>query len=752
MATISFSPTGSSSSHTLSAQSAHPPVSDANSAAAHALVAALSASPHDFLQPSSALHHATLSLAKHLLDPLASGVSETQSKRQQEARKKRKRGEADGEDGPVLNLKKVHLDGFGVQQVWEQSKRVIDATRTEVERDLPDVVPRDRSGYPEKDDIKSVRFGADGFEVGSSDDEEGEQSDVSALREEGVDWEYDGEDVSDEEGGVEQTYHTEDEGSEEEDVGMDRDIFDDEDGDEDGDSGEDEPAEEYVPDPNGLNDGFFSIDDFNRQSELLEQQDRRGADDEEDEEEEDINWGEDPMNPESLVAKASKKVDNAEGDESSEDDEDGPTFGNVDLNAPEGESDDDMDDDVLEGGEMEGMDMGNANNILYDDFFAPPAKKVSKNKKGRPNPHNFPAGYKKPEAPKDEDVERNMAAAHRDLFDESDADSDASDLSAVDSDDPKSRKSTHERRQAKLQEEIRRLEAQNVAKRQWTLSGEAKAADRPMNSLLEEELDYERTGKPVPVITAEVSEDIEALIKRRILAREFDEVIRRRPDDLATGPSTRRGRFELDDTKPQKSLAEEYEDDALRANDPNYVDPRDEKLKKEHASIAALWRDVSAKLDALSSWHHKPKPATASLEIRTDAPTISMEDARPSAGGDIGGSTALAPQEVYAPGEERAQGEVVTKGGLPVAREEMTREEKLRRRRRDKERAKKAGAGAQGAKKNESKTAKNRREVVSDLKKGGVKVIGKKGEMTDVEGKKVKDGQQAARGVGGFKL
>ncbi|KAK7509499.1 U3 small nucleolar ribonucleoprotein complex, subunit Mpp10 [Phyllosticta citriasiana] len=750
MATISFSPTGSSSSHTLSAQSAHPPVSDANSAAAQALVAALSASPHDFLQPTSVLHNATLSLAKHLLDPLASGVSETQSKRRQEARKKRKRGEADDEDGPVLHLKKVHLDGFGVQQIWEQSKRVLDATRAEVERDLPDVLPRDDlDGYTEKDDIKSVRFGADGFEVGSSDDEEEEETAMSELGEEGVDWEYDGEDVSDEEGDVEQTYHTENEGSEEEDVDMERDDFDNE----DVDSGEDEPAEEYVPDPNGLNDGFFSIDDFNRQSDLLEQQDRRGADDAEDEEEEDINWGEDPLNPDSLVARASKKVDQADGDESSEDEEDGPTFGNVDLNAPEGASDDGMDDDILEEGYMDGLDMGNANNIMYGDFFAPPAKKASKKKKGRPNPHNFPEGYKKPEAPQDEDVERNMAAAHRDLFDESDADSDASDLSSVDSADPKSRKSTHERRQAKLQEEIRRLEAQNVAKRQWTLSGEAKAADRPMNSLLEEELDFERTGKPVPVITAEVSEDIEALIKRRILAREFDEVIRRRPDDLATGPSTRRGRFELDDTKPQKSLAEEYEDDALRANDPNYVDPRDEKLKKEHAGIAALWRDVSAKLDALSSWHHKPKPATASLEIRTDAPTISMEDARLSAGGDIGGSTALAPQEVYAPGEERVQGEVVTKGGMPVAREEMTREEKLRRRRRDKERAKKAGsAGAQGAKKNESKSAKDRREVVSNLKKGGVKVIGRKGEMTDVEGKKVKEAQQGARGVGGFKL
>ena len=37
------------------------------------------------------------------------------------------------------------------------------------------------------------------------------------------------------------------------------------------------------------------------------------------------------------------------------------------------------------------------------------------------------------------------------------------------------------------------------------------------------------------------------------------------------------------------------------------------------------------------------------------------------------------------------QGEVVAKSGLPVARQEMSREDKLRRRRREKERIKKAG-------------------------------------------------------------
>lgn len=327
-------------------------------------------------------------------------------------------------------------------------------------------------------------------------------------------------------------------------------------------------------------------------------------------------------------------------------------------------------------------------------------------------------------------------------------------MSDVDPADPKSRRSTHEKRQAKIAREIQRLEAANVAKRDWQLMGEAKSFDRPMNSLLEEDLDFERAGKPVPVITAEVSESIEELIKRRILNQEFDEIIRRRPDNLATGP-VRRGQFELDDTKAAKGLAEIYEEEHLKQIDPNFVDARDEKLKKEHAEIEALWKSVSAKLDSLSSWHYKPKPAAPNLEIRVDAPAIEMEDARPTAGGDVAGASMLAPQELYKPGDEKNNAEVVTKSGMPVAREEMTREQKLRRRRREKERIKKANLNGPSATKDSANgKAKEKKEkekkMIGDLKRGGVQVIGKRGALTDVEGREVKE--KARSGAGSFKL
>lgn len=686
-------------------------------------------SPLAFLQPTIQLNSSFLAAAKRYLDPVAAGISESQSLRQQDLRKKRKREGGYDDDIRVLHLKKVHLEGFGVNQVFEQTRKIVEAAAEEIELSLPD-----------EGDDGVVAVIDDDDEVNGVEVLEEYHSD-SSVGEEGVDWEYDGVDDDEDDEGEDDEEASEGALSGEEDIDVDDEaegIFSDDDVYE-------EPAETYIPDPNGLNDGFFSIDDFNKQTDFLEQQDQRGEAAESDDDE--INWETDPMSGGATQGKTQAKEDVS--DEESE--EGGPTFGNVDLNAPEGDSDN---DDDFEEGDLDVVDDGmNANNVMYADFYAPPAQKAGKNKKkrGRPNPHNFPEKQKESEADIDENVEGTMARVHRDLFEDDDDVESNGDLSDLDPSDPKSRRSTHERRQAKLAEEIRKLEAANVAKREWQLSGEARAADRPLNSLLEENLDFERAGKPVPIATAEVSEDIEALIKRRIIAGEFDEVIRRRPDDLATGP-TRRGRFELDDSKSGKGLAEMYEEDLLRETDANFVEAKDERLKKEHDEISGLWKSLSVKLDSLSSSHFKPKPAAPNLEIRVDAPAIEMEDARPTAGGDVASASMLAPQEVYKPGDEKSKTEVVTKSGMPFAREEMSREEKLRRRRRAKEKSKKAGLNTPKDKAVEKKESKKtgKKQLIGDLKKGGVQVIGRKGALTDVEGKEVKDADR--KGTGSYKL
>ena len=712
------------------------------------LLSTLDSSSHSFLQPTPSLHTATLALAKRYLDPLATSISTAQTQRQQVYRRKRKRRDHDTDASwKPLQLTQLHLDGLNIDQVWGQARIILDATRVELERSLPTESPSKET----TDRLKVLAGDPSGN--GKSVEFRQPREDPSASSSSDLDDIDGGEEMSlgHSDGSFDNLNQLQLDGEEEVGQSIDDDIEAMLDGEsvsekEDLDelSGSDIGSREtFRPDKHGLNDGFFSIDEFNRQSEFLEQQDARGENDDAASDEEDVDWDADPLTITSSH-KASRVLED-EAVEESEDDDDGPTFGDVDLNAPDISDD----DDSASGAQLDDIGaMNNTNDIKYADFFAPPPTKSSKSSRRRALPKTQPP----PGLTTEDDVQRTISAVRRDIFED--------DLTPDEEGSPSdanNHRSSHQRRQAALTAEIRRLEAASVAKRDWTLSGEARAADRPINSLLEEDLDFERTGKPIPVITQEVSEDIEALIKRRIIAREFDEVIRRRPGNLATGSSDpRRGRFELDDSKPQQSLAEIYEAEHLKAVDPEgYTGKEDEKLKREHAKIEQMWKDVSAKLDALTSWHYKPKPPSASIHVVADVPAISMEDARPTAGGEVGGESMLAPQEVYKPGEgKKSKDEVLKKGsGLPVGREEMTRDEKVRRRRREKERIRKAGGlGPVKGSQSGRKKAEEKRGVIEDLKKGGVGVIGKKGEIRDVEGKPVRGQVAFGKRAGGFKL
>ncbi|RYP05210.1 hypothetical protein DL765_009907 [Monosporascus sp. GIB2] len=711
---------------------------------------------HAFLQPTPAIPNASLQLAKATLDAYAGQVSDEQQQRLKEANKKRKRAENPPSKPEVLKIRKLHVDGFESGQVWQQARRIISNTLQDSKEALEELESRHEVHVNSVNpNVKSPgspeaisKISPDGSEEESAEENvDSEEEDTDEVDEEAsID--------EDDAGDLEELMEGEDEeGVEDMEEGDDERI------DENEEDDEDESSETMVEDPNGLNDGFFSIDEFNKHTQWFEDQDAKAnPNTDQASDDEDIDWHADPLSSNPPAGrKSSKKSRKNEEDElpsDLEDDEDedgGPTFGNVDLDAPEGESDvEEADDNMDERGDF------NANDIFYKDFFAPPKRKGPKQSKPRNSRKTRPV------SPEDRDIDRAMADVHRDLFEDESESEDSDDaLSDVSAGNPKSRKSAHERRQAKLAEEIRQLEAANVAKREWTMAGEAKAVDRPMNSLLEEDLDFEHVGKPVPVITTEVSESIEEMIKRRILAQEFDEVIKRRPDaaDFSSA-NTRRGLVDLDDTKAKQSLAEIYEEEHVKnANPDTYVSKSDEKLRKEEKEIEQMWRDVSAKLDALSSWHYRPKPAAPALTVVSDVATVSMEDAQPAtAQGVTGGDTALAPQEIYAPGRETAEkGEVVAKSGLPVARQEMTREEKARRRRRQKERIRKAGGvggagvGAQPGAGSGGKTrAQERKDTLGDLKKGGVKIINKKGEIVDMEGNKAKAGKAASSGS--FKL
>ncbi|KAL1888217.1 U3 snoRNP protein [Sporothrix stenoceras] len=813
-----------------------------------------------FLTPNAALSTASSEITQVALGTFAGQISDEQQERLRQmhaataARKKRKRANkgagaaaATEEDddkfvrpiGPLLKIRRVHVNGFETPQIWQQSNRIL-ATSTQQSQAILDQLEKeeeeeegeeeDEEDGESEDDEETA---TNGVNVGSDDeDEEGLlEDDLAALEaEEDEDDDEDlsmGEDGEDDFGDEYDDEDEEDDEDDEEDEDDDDtghgpakelvedgeddfgDEYDDEDEEDDEDDEEDEddddtghgPAKELVEDADGLNDGFFDINEFNKQSQWFEAQDAR-ADPNTDaaSEDDELDWHGDPFAaPMGKKGKADKKAkkgkkngkkgrdaDSEEEDAGADDDdeEDGPPiFGNMDLDAPSGESDIEDMDDTTNGGLAsgnnfdDGMDL-TANDIFYKDFFAPPAKKRDERARpGRKSAKTNGEEENKPFQPDDADVQRAIKDVRRDLFEQlsdasGDEDSDGIDaLSDVSAGDVRSRRSAHERRQAKILAEIRRLEAEAVKGKNWTVSGEASASARPVNSLLEEDLDFEHIGKPVPVITQEITEDIEALVKRRILEQSFDEVRRHYGTGFGENEDgTRRGLIEIDDSQAKKGLAAVYEEEHQQAANPDtYVSQSDERVQAEEREVERMWLDVSAKLDALSNWHYKPRPSAPQMSVVADVATVTIEDAQPAtAQGVSGGASMLAPQEVYKPGADKKDKDkgivVVSRSGLPVARDEMTREEKLRRRRRNKERIRKSGSGlaangngtaatgvsAAAGNNGGSSTNASQADTIATLKRAGVKVIGRKGELQDVEGNK----PQVSRALssGNFKL
>lgn len=258
--------------------------------------------------------------------------------------------------------------------------------------------------------------------------------------------------------------------------------------------------------------------------------------------------------------------------------------------------------------------------------------------------------------------------------------------------------STHEKRMASLQKQIKELEAENVAKKDWVLMGEATSKARPQNSLLEEDLEFERLMKAVPVITEEIVQGLEERIKARILDGRFDDVVRLRPvDDKPFLPSRF---FEIQDTKSSQSLSQIYEDEYTATQTGGVAgDDRDGKLKKEHEEIEKLWEGICGKLDALCNAHFTPKQVCyytnlqlkllvlicaslyqpkASISTVANVSAASLESALPTSKSV---STMLAPEEVFAPSSSdlRARSELT-----PAEKRALrTKERKARKKTRD---------------------------------------------------------------------
>ncbi|BFZ56141.1 U3 snoRNP protein [Savitreella phatthalungensis] len=385
--------------------------------------------------------------------------------------------------------------------------------------------------------------------------------------------------------------------------------------------------------------------------------------------------------------------------------------------------------------------------LKYEDFFAPPPGR-RRERRQQYQPHRRRAQREEPEED-DPDIDADdtlndpeleneaMRGVQMDLFEvDNDQDESGDEIDESIGGHRRGNLSKHARRQQQLAAEIRALEAENVAPKSWQMSGEAQARSRPVDSLLEAPVEFEGNKRPVPVITEEVVQDLEQLIKQRIVADNFDTVVRKVPELAGHARFKQSADFELSDQKSQKSLAQLYEDEFADSRRAKTLDDAEQgpdagsKVSEaERKEIEQLWKEASYALDSLSSWHYTPRPPAEAISIVTDAAAIAMEDQQPLAL-NAGVSSTLAPQEQYTAKAERS--EVLGKDGLPISRSEMSVDQKRRQRRREKERRRK-----QTEAKNLSATINGRGGISKKkqdeqglgkmIKRGDVKVIGKDG-------------------------
>merc|ERR1712087_328557 len=102
------------------------------------------------------------------------------------------------------------------------------------------------------------------------------------------------------------------------------------------------------------------------------------------------------------------------------------------------------------------------------------------------------------------------------------------------------------------------LEREALAEKPWQMVGETKGTKRPVNSLLEATPDFECATKMAPLITVDHTISIEEMIKQRILAEDWDDVIPRKLPDIGLNRSN--GDLpEVSQEKSRLSLGELYE-------------------------------------------------------------------------------------------------------------------------------------------------------------------------------------------------
>lgn len=300
-----------------------------------------------------------------------------------------------------------------------------------------------------------------------------------------------------------------------------------------------------------------------------------------------------------------------------------------------------------------------------------------------------------------------------------------------------------------LEEDVAKLEEEQLEEKSWELKGEVSARQRPLNSLLETHLE-----KPMSFFagnraasaaeqTAGASEDeaaledvrgaaelaprkkldIDAIVRQRIWDEVFDDVVRK----FHLPPSQRKRKEDEDVVETlnfEKSrvglgdiYAKQYEAELL-----GHKTDEQEKEDKDKVEAKSLFSKLMFKLDQLTNAHFTPRPPM--LGVANDAlakvPALKMEETIPLMVSD---AHLKAPEEVKAPRRHEREQEELT-------HDERSAKRRLKKAKRRKEQDRKLDKGsmtlADRRDRTEALMLKNKEAKLEKEKKGTPKEAKKK--------------------------
>eukprot|EP00792_Barthelona_sp_PAP020_P012027 TRINITY_DN639_c0_g1_i1.p1 TRINITY_DN639_c0_g1~~TRINITY_DN639_c0_g1_i1.p1 ORF type:complete len:512 (+),score=201.09 TRINITY_DN639_c0_g1_i1:155-1537(+) len=217
-----------------------------------------------------------------------------------------------------------------------------------------------------------------------------------------------------------------------------------------------------------------------------------------------------------------------------------------------------------------------------------------------------------------------------------------------------------------MDEIISGLENKSLETRSWELMGEVDKNNRPEDGLLDVDIEIQYGKRAAPVIDEAFTAQLEKIIIDRISEGEFDD-----PKPFVE-QKIRKSRFELDNTKDNRSLADLEAQDRIDA-EMLATGAIDKDTQKLHHDVNETWIQVARSLDALTNFSYTPSAAEvlpAEIVINKSMASIEMEEQVPLA---FSTSNAVAPQELHK-----------SRGTAPKAKKELTSQEKKAKRNKNK--------------------------------------------------------------------